>query len=122
MLLNPDYWKFVHKISDCLSLCSFNQTCAAMSYDKRTSTCYMSGAPKFLDIREVEPKSFLKEAHAHSSSLLQCGEKGGQKSSSCILLSGSWSMFVHKKSCSKPIFITFFQATEDIQRKDTQCY
>ena len=76
MLLNPDYWKSVHKISDCLSLCSFNQTCAAMSYDKRTSTCYMSGTPKFLNMPGVEPTAFLKEAHSSDFTLLQCGEKG----------------------------------------------
>ena len=76
MLLNPDYWKSVHKISDCLSLCSFNQTCAAMSYDERTSTCYMSGFPTFLNIIGERPKAFLQDSNATDISVVQCGEKG----------------------------------------------
>ena len=72
MLLNPDYWKLVPKLSDCLSLCSFNQTCAAMSYDGVASTCYMSGKPNFLNISEMEPKAFLKQAHAEKLAIFQC--------------------------------------------------
>ena len=72
MLLNPDYRKFVPKLSDCLSLCSFNQTCAAMSYDGVASTCYMSGKPSFLNISEMEPKAFLKQAHAEKLTVSQC--------------------------------------------------
>ena len=76
MLSSPDYRKPVHMLSDCLSLCSINQSCAAMSYDAFTSTCYMSGMPTFLNITGVEPTARMKKAHASKLTLLNCASKG----------------------------------------------
>ena len=62
-LHKPDYEKSVPNLSFCLSLCSINQSCAAMSYNESTSTCYMSGVPHFLNISGVEPTAYWKMAH-----------------------------------------------------------
>ena len=62
-LYQPDYEKFVPDISYCLSLCSFNQSCAAMSYNESTSTCSMSGVPHFLNISGVKHAAYWKLAH-----------------------------------------------------------
>jgi len=32
----------------CLSLCSFNQSCVAVSYDKNASTCFLSDKPEVI--------------------------------------------------------------------------
>ena len=71
-LLNPDYLKSVYQLSDCLSLCSFNQTCSAMSYDGFTSTCQMSAKPTLLNISSLKAKTFLKEEHVSSANVMKC--------------------------------------------------
>ena len=67
----PDYEKSVPNLSFCLSLCSINQSCAAMSYNESTSTCYMSGVPHFLNISGVEPAAYWKIAHPHGFKLTE---------------------------------------------------
>ena len=69
----PDYEKSVPNLSFCLSLCSINQSCAAMSYNESTSTCYMSGVPHFLNISGVEPTAYSKMAHPDGFNLTHGG-------------------------------------------------
>ena len=73
MLVNSDYQTIIHEHSDCLSLCSSNQTCAAMYYDEFTSTCHISEIPTFLDVYGITPKAFLKKDYATNFSYIQCG-------------------------------------------------
>ena len=77
MLLNSDFHKKVNKYSDCLSLCSFNKTCAAMYFDVITSTCHFSGNPTFLNVSGVEPKAFVKGSHISNVSVMQCDPSCG---------------------------------------------
>ena len=61
-----DYVKSVPKLSDCLSLCSFNQSCAAMSYNDTALTCYMSGKSWFISKPEEKLNAFMKAAHSET--------------------------------------------------------
>ena len=70
-LYQPDYERPVPDISYCLSLCSFNQSCAGMSYNESTSTCSMSGVPHFLNISGFEPAAYWKVAHPDGFNLTQ---------------------------------------------------
>ena len=70
-LHNPDYEKSVPNLSSCLSLCSVNQSCAAMSYNESTSTCYMSGVPHFLNISGIKPAAYWKKAHPDGYNLTE---------------------------------------------------
>ena len=69
-LYQPDYEESVTDISFCLSLCSVNQSCAAMSYNESTSICSMSGLPHFLNISGAEPTAYWKVAHPDDFNLI----------------------------------------------------
>jgi len=48
-----DVMSFYHQrkgegYESCLSLCSCNQSCVAVSYDKNTSTCFLSDKPEVI--------------------------------------------------------------------------
>jgi len=67
----------------CLSLCSCNQSCVAVSYDKNTSTCFLSDKPKVKINTEQTSrlcsfkKMYSEELTAYGSSTnLAKGEEG----------------------------------------------
>ena len=70
-LQKPDYQKPVPNRSYCLSLCSINQTCAAVLYNESTSVCHMSGVSAFINNHVTEKKAFMKSAHVESFSLIE---------------------------------------------------
>ena len=41
-------------------LCAVNRTCAAVSYNDLTKTCYMSGVPEVSYTPESEPNALVK--------------------------------------------------------------
>ena len=70
-LQKPDYQKYVPNQSYCLSLCSINQTCAAVLYNESTSVCHMSGVSAFINNHVTEKRAFMKSAHTDSFSLIE---------------------------------------------------
>jgi len=55
----------IFSLQSCLALCSCNQSCAAVSFDKDTSTCFLSDEPRVLNNSEQTSRlCFVKKIFA----------------------------------------------------------
>jgi len=62
--------KYLPTHRHCLAVCAINQSCAAVSYDKVTSTCKMSETPSVIDnSTDTEKTASVKQIHSSDTQI-----------------------------------------------------
>lgn len=62
----PDTQLPLANLSVCLTVCAFNRTCAAVTYNRNESMCYMAGVPRVISLMLSTPRqaTFVKRVKA----------------------------------------------------------
>jgi len=64
--------KYLPTHRHCLAVCAIDQLCAAVSYDKVTSTCKMSETPRVIDnSTDTEKTASAKQIHSNDTQIYE---------------------------------------------------
>jgi len=64
--------KYLPTHRHCLAVCAIDQACAAVSYDRVTSTCKMSEAPSVIvNLTDTEKTTSVKQIHSADTQIYE---------------------------------------------------